>query len=91
MSSTYTGERRTHLRALAEMLPAHGLVGRMMGGDDPMLRVWHPGTGRQTIVFAALTPDGWVFLWSPGGQGRTDDLDRTARALRDTFDPPPPG
>ncbi|MFG3439806.1 hypothetical protein ACGF0J_21385 [Nonomuraea sp. NPDC047897] len=91
MSSTYTGERRTHLRALAETLPPHGLVGRVIGGDDPMLRVWHPGTGRRTIVFAALTTGGWVFLWSPGGQGRADDPDRTARALRDTLDPPRSG
>ncbi len=86
MSSSYTGERRTHLQALAEMLPEHGLVSRMMGGDDPMLWVWHPRTGRHTIIFATPTADGWVFLWSSGGRGRVDDLGRTARALRETLD-----
>lgn len=91
MSSTYTGERRTHLQALAEVLPGQGLVSRMLGGDDPMLWVWHPRTGRQTIIFATPSANGWLFLWSPGGQERADDPARTARALREALDPPHSG
>ncbi|WP_084959517.1 hypothetical protein [Thermoactinospora rubra] len=82
MASTYAEERRTHLQALAELLPGHGLVGRMVGGADPVLWAWHPRTGRQTLVFATPTQRGWLFLWSPGGQGTTDDLEATAQALR---------
>ncbi|MEU8248536.1 hypothetical protein [Nonomuraea sp. NPDC048916] len=85
VANTYTGERRTHLEALAELLPEQGLVSRMVGGDDPMLWVWHPSTGRQTIIFATPSRAGWVFLWSPGGQSGVDDLARTARALRETL------
>ncbi|MFG1702356.1 hypothetical protein ACFLIM_04105 [Nonomuraea sp. M3C6] len=86
MASGYTGERLAHLEALAELLPSQGLVSRMIGGDDPVLWVWHPRTGRQTIVFATPSARGWLFLWSPGGQGRADDLERTAAALRQTLD-----
>ncbi|MEO3872301.1 hypothetical protein ABGB18_26110 [Nonomuraea sp. B12E4] len=86
MASGYTGERRAHLEALAELLPAQGLVSRMVGGDDPVLWVWHPRTGRQTIIFATPTHNGWLFLWSPGGQGRADDLEHAAAALRQTLD-----
>ncbi|NUW37467.1 hypothetical protein HTZ77_39625 [Nonomuraea sp. SMC257] len=89
MSDTYTGERRAHLEALAELLPEQGLVSRMIGGDDPMLWVWHPQTGRQTIIFATPSRGGWIFLWAPGGQGRVDELARTAGALRQTLDAPP--
>ncbi|MGW0806839.1 hypothetical protein [Nonomuraea sp. NPDC002799] len=88
--SGYTGERRVHLEALAELLPDHGLVGRMVGGDDPVLWVWHPRTGRQTIIFATPSGQGWLFLWSPGGQGAVDDLEHTAAALRQTLDLPEP-
>ncbi|MFC4115763.1 hypothetical protein [Nonomuraea zeae] len=86
MASGYTGERRTHLEALAELLPNQGLVSRMIGGDDPVLWVWHPRTGRQTIIFATPSNRGWLFLWSPGGQGDAGDLERTASALRETLD-----
>ncbi|WP_157247787.1 hypothetical protein [Nonomuraea typhae] len=85
MASTYTGERRTHLEALAELLPDHGLVGRMVGGDDPVLWAWHPRTGRQTIIFATPAYRGWMFLWSPGGQGSAEDLAQTARSLKETL------
>ncbi|GAA2357674.1 hypothetical protein [Nonomuraea africana] len=85
MTSTYTGQRRTHLEALAELLPGHGLVGRMVGGDDPVLWVWHPRTGRQTIVFATPSTSAWVFLWSPGGHGTADDLEGTVRTLAATL------
>nr|SBO93422.1 hypothetical protein BN4615_P2936 [Nonomuraea gerenzanensis] len=86
MASGYTGERRVHLEALAELLPAHGLVSRMVGGEDPVLWVWHPRTGRQTIVFATPSNDGWQFLWSPGGQASAGDPQRAASALRDALD-----
>ncbi|MER7364351.1 hypothetical protein ACI2LC_22615 [Nonomuraea wenchangensis] len=91
MASGYTGERRAHLQALAELLPDHGLVSRMVGGDEPVLWAWHPRTGRQTLVFATPSSGGWVFLWSPRGQGGADDLDRTADALRQTLDAAPQG
>jgi hypothetical protein len=86
VASGYTGERRVHLEALAELLPAHGLVSRMIGGEDPVLWVWHPRTGRQTIIFATPSGQGWQFLWSPGGQGTADDLQGTAAALREALD-----
>ncbi|TMR88447.1 hypothetical protein [Nonomuraea basaltis] len=91
MTSGYTAERRTHLEALAELLPRQGLVSRMVGGDDPVLWVWHPHTSRQTIVFATPSASGWLFLWSPGGQGRADDLERTAGSLRETLASAQPG
>ncbi|WP_245642701.1 hypothetical protein [Nonomuraea candida] len=71
------------------MLPSHGLVSRMVGGEDPVLWVWHPRTGRQTIVFATPTNHGWQFLWSPGGQSGADDLERTVATLREALDSPP--
>ncbi|MER6507130.1 hypothetical protein ABT158_09975 [Nonomuraea sp. NPDC001636] len=85
MASGYTGERRTLLEALAELLPHQGLVSRMVGGDDPVLWVWHPRTRRQTIIFATPSSEGWTLLWSPGGQGSADDLEATADALRRTL------
>lgn len=85
MASGFTGERRVHLEALAELLPAYGLVSRMVGAEDPVLWVWHPRTTRQTIVFATPSNDGWQLLWSPGGQGAADDLERAAIALRRTL------
>ncbi|SEF65812.1 hypothetical protein SAMN05444920_101304 [Nonomuraea solani] len=91
MASGYTGERRVHLEALAELLPNQGLVSRMVGDDDPVLWVWHPSTGRQTIIFATPSNQGWLFLWSSGGQGSADDLERTAAALRRTLDLAQPG
>ncbi|MEO3863453.1 hypothetical protein [Acrocarpospora sp. B8E8] len=81
-TSAYARQRRTHLEALAEQLPERGLVSRMLGGDDPVLWVWHPHTGRQTIVFATPAKDGWLFLWSPDGQESADDLDLTADSVK---------
>ncbi|TDD44826.1 hypothetical protein E1286_25905 [Nonomuraea terrae] len=86
MTSGYTGERRVRLEALAELLPDHGLVGRMVGGEDPVLWVWHPHTGRQTIIFATPSNRGWQFLWSPDGQDSADDPERTAATLRRVLD-----
>ncbi|MFI7634424.1 hypothetical protein [Nonomuraea sp. NPDC049400] len=86
MASGYTRERRTRLEALAELLPHHGLVSRMIGTEDPVLWVWHPRTGRQTIIFATPSHRGWLFLWSPGGQGSADELELTAATLRQALD-----
>ena len=72
-TSTFARQRRTHLEALAERLPERGLVSRMLGGDDPVLWVWHPHTGKQTIVFATPAKQGWLFLWSPDGQENADE------------------
>jgi hypothetical protein len=58
----------------------------MVGGDDPVLWVWHPRTGRQTIIFATPSARGWTLLWSPGGQGSGDDLESAAASLRRTLD-----
>ena len=81
-TSAYAGQRRIHLEALAEQLPDRGLVSRMLGGDDPVLWVWHPHTGRQTIVFATPAKAGWLFLWSPDGQENAEDLDLTADTIK---------
>lgn len=86
-SSTYTGERRAHLEALAALLPGHGLASRMVGGEEPVLWAWYPRTGKQTLVFATPGRRGWEFLWSPGGQGTADDLPQTVRALKESMDP----
>jgi hypothetical protein len=91
VTSAYTGERRGHLEALAELLPGHGLVSRMVGDDHAVLWVWEPQSGRQTLVFATPAHRGWLFLWSPGGQCRADDPDRAARALKDALESAEPG
>ncbi|MFB9966985.1 hypothetical protein [Sinosporangium siamense] len=90
MTSTYTQQRRTHLETLAAQLVEHGLVGRLLGGDNPMLWVWHPTTGKQTIIFATPSKDGWQFLWSPNGQMSADATARTVQLLRDALSDNPP-
>ncbi|MEZ0072244.1 hypothetical protein [Planotetraspora sp. GP83] len=81
-TSAYGPQRRTFLEALAGQLPDHGLVGRLLGGDDPMLWVWHPRTGKQTIVFASPAKDGWLFLWSPDGQENAEDPGLAAETIK---------
>ncbi|MFG1943557.1 hypothetical protein [Nonomuraea sp. NPDC048826] len=85
MASSYTGERRILLHDLAEALPRHGLVSRMVGGEEPLLWVWHPETSRQTLVFATPSREGWLFLWAPGGRAEANDLERAARRLEETL------
>jgi hypothetical protein len=80
-TSTYGYERRAHLEALAAQLPSHGLAGRLLNQEDPVLWVWHPRTRRQTIVLATPTQDGWVFLWSPEGRERAGEPAATADAI----------
>ncbi|MBG0815936.1 hypothetical protein HS045_17420 [Planomonospora sp. ID82291] len=91
MTDTFTQQRLAHLGSLSAELPGRGLVGRLLGDGDPVLWVWNPGTGRQTIVFAAPARDGWLFLWSPGGQGGAGDPARAAEligtSLEDASDP----
>jgi hypothetical protein len=78
----YTGERRRLLQDLAEVLPRHGLASRIVGEEETLLRVWHPHTRKQTLVFATPARKGWLLLWAPGGQGDADDLEETARSLK---------
>jgi hypothetical protein len=54
----------------------------MLSEGDPVLWVWHPGTGRQTIVFATPTGRGWVFLWSPDSQEGADNPAHAADMLK---------
>lgn len=86
MTSTFSRQRLIHLGSLATELSKHGLVSRTVGGDDPVLWVWHPDSGRQTIVFATPAKDGWLFLWSPDGQEDTGDLRPVAEALGKLLD-----
>ncbi|MGI5160079.1 hypothetical protein [Microbispora sp. CA-102843] len=81
----YSGQRLAHLEALAARLPERGLTARLLGTDDPVLSVWHPDTGRQTIVFATPAKEGWMFLWAPGGQESADDPGRAAELISQTL------
>jgi hypothetical protein len=81
VTDTFAQQRLAHLESLAAELPDLGMVGRLLGGDDPVLWVWHPGTGRQTIVFATPAKDGWLFLWSPDGQEGTGDPGHVAESV----------
>ncbi|KAB8195694.1 hypothetical protein FH608_009245 [Nonomuraea phyllanthi] len=88
MANGYTSERRSRLEALAELLPHHGLVSRMVGNHEPVLWVWHPRTGRQTMIFAIPSHRGWTYLWSPGGQSDADQPELAAAALREILEKP---
>ncbi|MGW0480798.1 hypothetical protein [Nonomuraea sp. NPDC003214] len=88
MASAYTGERRTHLEALAALLKGQGLVSRLVGGDEPVLWTWHPRSGRRTLVFATPSRQGWQFLWSPGGLHDAEDPEGAAGKLRDALEAP---
>ncbi|GIH53131.1 hypothetical protein Mro02_00450 [Microbispora rosea subsp. aerata] len=81
----YGGQRLACLQALAARLPEHGLAARLLGTDDPLLSVWHPGTGRRTIVFASPAREGWMYLWAPGGQERADNPGRAAELISRTL------
>ncbi|WP_030506475.1 hypothetical protein [Microbispora rosea] len=85
----YSRQRLARLGALAARLPGLGLSARLLGTDDPVLSVWHQGTGRQTIVFATPTKEGWMFLWAPGGQESADDPGRAAELIGQTLSRPP--
>nr|WP_205830843.1 hypothetical protein [Microbispora sp. CL1-1] len=77
------------LEALAARLSGQGLSARLLGTDDPVLSVRHPGTGRQTIVFATPSGEGWMFLWAPGGQESADDPGRAAELIGQALSRPP--
>ncbi|WP_283134766.1 hypothetical protein [Rhizohabitans arisaemae] len=80
--STYARQRRTHLEALAGQLPSRGLAGRFLIKDNPILWVWNPRTGRQTVVFATPVKDGWLLLWARGGQGDAEHPGPAAEAIK---------
>ncbi|MEV7007923.1 hypothetical protein [Streptosporangium sp. NPDC051022] len=82
MTSTFSQQRLTYLGSLSAELSERGLASRMVGGDNPVLWVWHPDSHRQTIVFASPVKEGWVFLWSPDGQESAGDFRRAADSLR---------
>ncbi|RBQ14752.1 hypothetical protein DP939_38940 [Spongiactinospora rosea] len=82
MTSTFAEQRRAYLDELSARLPERGLIGRMLGGSDPMLWIWHPTTGKQTIVFATPSKNGWLFLWSPGGQEGADLPEQAADMVK---------
>ncbi|WP_271217951.1 hypothetical protein [Streptosporangium carneum] len=94
MTSVFSQQRLTYLGSLSAELSERGLAGRMVGGDDPVLWVWHPDSLRQTIVFATPAGDGWLFLWSPDGQENAEDFRRAAdsikRLLEDSAQPAEP-
>ena len=81
----YGRQRLAHLAALAARLSEHDLASRLLGTDDPVLSVRHPGTGRQTIVFATPAGKGWMFLWAPGGQESADDPGHAAEMISRTL------
>ncbi|MFC4059398.1 hypothetical protein ACFOWE_13915 [Planomonospora corallina] len=81
MTDTFSRQRLAHLESLAAELLGRGLVGRMLGGADPVLWVRHPGSGKQTIVFATPAQDGWLLLWSPSGQENAGDPAHAAELI----------
>ncbi|WP_326637201.1 hypothetical protein OG884_26275 [Streptosporangium sp. NBC_01755] len=88
MPNTFTQQRLAHLDSLAAELQRRGLVSRTLGGTTPVLWVWHPDSGRQTIVFATPVKDGWLFLWSPDGEESTDDPVHAADSVERLLAPP---
>lgn len=81
-TSEFSSRRRALLEALAEQLPERGLASRMIGGEEPVLWIWHPHSRKQTIVFASPAKEGWVFLWSPDGQENAEEPGRTADRIK---------
>lgn len=72
MSNPFAQQRRILLESLATALSRRGLLSTLIGGEDAMLLVRHPRTGRQTVVFATPVGKGWLFLWSPDGEESAD-------------------
>ncbi|WP_326820838.1 hypothetical protein OHA77_10365 [Streptosporangium sp. NBC_01639] len=89
VTAEFARQRLAHLESLATELAARGLASRMLGTGAPVLWVWHPRSGRQTIVFAGPAADGWLFLWSPGGQGRAEEPVHVADLLGKLLDGTP--
>ncbi|MEV4376405.1 hypothetical protein [Streptosporangium sp. NPDC049644] len=88
MPNTFTQQRLAHLDSLAAELRQRGLVSRTLGGAAPVLWVWHPDSGRQTIVFATPVKGGWLFLWSPDGEESADDPALAAGSVERLLAPP---
>ncbi|GIH68692.1 MULTISPECIES: hypothetical protein [Sphaerimonospora] len=87
-TSEYGWRRRSLLETLAGQLPERGLASRMIGGEEPVLWIWHPRTRKQTIVFASPAKEGWVFLWSPDGQENADEPGLAADRIRKLLSQP---
>ncbi|WP_055481580.1 hypothetical protein [Sphaerimonospora mesophila] len=84
----YGWRRRSLLEALARQLPERGLASRMIGGEEPVLWIWHPSTRKQTIVFASPAKEGWLFLWSPDGQENAEEPGLAADRIRKLLSQP---
>ncbi|WP_433254153.1 hypothetical protein ACQPYK_11970 [Streptosporangium sp. CA-135522] len=89
MTAPFVQQRLAHLESLAAGLRGRGLMCRMLGAGNPVLWVWHPGNGRQTIVFASPAGDGWLFLWAPDGQESAEDPGRAAGLVGKLLDGTP--
>ncbi|MDP9861295.1 MULTISPECIES: hypothetical protein [Streptosporangium] len=86
VTAAFAQQRLARLEALAAELSGRGLVGRIVGATAPVLWVWHPGSGRQTIVFASPAREGWLFLWSPDGQESAEAPGHVAELVRKLLD-----
>lgn len=69
VTAEFARQRLAHLESLATELAARGLASRMLGTGAPVLWVWHPRSGRQTIVFAGPAADGWLFCGRRAARG----------------------
>ncbi|MFF5211834.1 hypothetical protein [Streptosporangium sp. NPDC000396] len=58
----------------------------MLEGDGRLPWVWHPGSGRQTIVFATPVRSGRLFLWSSHGQESTGNPGHSAEMIKELPD-----
>ncbi|MBB2912222.1 hypothetical protein FHS43_003502 [Streptosporangium becharense] len=87
MPNAFLQQRLVHLDSLAAELRHRGLTSRKVGATAPVLWVWHPGSLRQTVVFATPAMDGWFFLWSPDGQQDAADPAHTAEMISRLLDP----
>lgn|GEM_PF-545520 len=89
MPNAFTQQRLAHLDSLAAELRQRGMESRTLGETAPVLWVWHPGSHRQTIVFATPVKDGWLFLWAPDGEESADDPAHAADSVERLLVPPP--
>ncbi|WP_243716206.1 hypothetical protein [Actinomadura darangshiensis] len=73
--------RRRHLAALAYEVESRGLVWKFAGPDESLLAVHGPRTGRQAMVVATPSGDGWYYLWPGGGMAEVARLAEVADRL----------
>lgn len=80
-SSDLLRARRRHLTALAYAVEVQGFTWRLLGRDESVLRVLHPGSGRSAMAVAMPSPvAGWFYLWT--GDGMADATDPSVAAGR---------